>query len=241
MLVAVTSTNIRLLNLGARDHAALHGQDASSSRSVFEAADHTCHVCGVRTVDGLEIDNTAGHAPRKTKGWRAICQFCHNLKHPLWSAARGRIVAIWAPDISQVDLHRLAWSIVTWREAHPEKAEILRADLVARAQRFAETFDCASAEALFEAAFATRDTLGAGRSKAVLLQVDQVLRFVPSEILLDPQQVGDMTIDQGSRLSTWSIGGFRKIARMAGRDMLADHDPAALEVAATAVKEEAGA
>ena len=225
MLSNIVSTNLKILTLGARDHAMLLEGREDACLATFREADHVCHVCGVRTVDGLEIDHTAGHVAGVTKGLRAICQFCHDLKHPLWAASHGRLVPIWAPGIAQRDLHRLSWAILTWREAFPDAIAPVRAGLLARADRFADTFECGSAEALFEAAFMTCDELGMEHGKATLNKVDQTLRFVPREVLLAPEDIGSVLIDQASRLSTWRIGGFRKIARMTAGDMATDHDP----------------
>lgn len=230
MLAALVRSDLRLLNLGARDHAALLGHDVDLCSRVFADADGCCHVCGTHVPEALEIDHTRGHARGKSHdaGLRAICQFCHNLKHPLWAAARGRIVPVWAPDIPQIDLTRLSWSMVAWREVHPQEFELVRRDLLVRAGRFADTFACQGVEALFEAAFATCDALGASRAGPLLAQVDQVLRFVPAEVLLDGEMIADETIDQSMRLSTLSVGGFRKIPRSVARSMLMTHDPEVL-------------
>lgn len=232
MLTRLVQTDLRLLNLGAKDHAALLGQDAEACAAVFKAADYCCHVCGAHVPHGLEIDHTAGHGrgPQQVAGMKAICQFCHNLKHPLWAAARGRIVPIWAPDMGQVDLNRLAWAMIGWREVHQEQFANLHGDLVLRVHRFAEAFECESAEGLLEAAFASLDTLGREEALRALAKVDQVLRFVPAEALLEAGQIGDPTIDHATRLSTWSIGGFRKIPRTVARTILEGHDPEALQV-----------
>lgn len=230
MLATLVRSDLRLLNFGARDHAALLGHDAALCTRVIAASDGCCHVCGTHVPVALEMDHTRGHARGKAHedGLRAICQFCHNLKHPLWAAARGRIVPVWAPDISQIDLTRMAWAMIAWREIHPTDFEVLRRDLLARAVRFSEAFACQSAEALFEAAFATRDALGEVRADPLLQQVDQVLRFVPAEVLLEADMIPDETLDQSMRLSTLSLGGFRRIPRSVARSILAIHDPQAL-------------
>lgn len=229
MLEQMMQSDLRGLNFGVRDHARILGQDAVTCRAVFEAHDYTCHVCGIRSVEGMEIDHGSRHQAGVSSGLKPICQFCHNLKHPLWAAARGRITPIWAPDISQQDLTRLAWAMVAWREVHPESFDVLRSDLLVRVQDLSEALGSFSAEGLFEAAFAAHAILGPEKGRSTMRRIDQALRFVPSEILLEPDQISDTSLDQASRLSTWTIGGFRKIARMAGRSILTDLDPAALE------------
>lgn len=239
MLELIARSSLKGLTLGVRDHAALLQQAGSACEEIFKAHNHSCHVCGTRVPDGLEIDHGSQHVLNaKPSDLKPICQFCHNLKHPLWAASRGRLVAIYAPDISQVDLHRLAWSMVLWREVHPEAFETVQADLLARASRLSELLDCESVEAMFEAALATVDTLGADRALKSLRKVDQVLRFIPSEVMLDIDQVGDTAIEQGSRLSTWTIGGYRKIARTVAQNMLTRIDPEAISIMESRQSEE---
>lgn len=227
MLEQIARSRLKTLTLGVRDHAALLGQESETCEKIFRAADHTCHVCGVQTFTGLEIDHGSRHVPLKNKsisGLKPICQFCHNLKHPLWAASRGRLVAIYAPDISQVDLQRLSWAMIAWREAYPDHFETLQSDLLSRRDRFSEMMECESVEALFEASLAVIDTLGPESGMASLRSVDQVLRFIPFEVTIDIDSIGDLRIDQASRLSTWTIGGFRKFTRSAARSMLSSLD-----------------
>jgi len=231
MLAELTSTPITSLNLGARDHAALAAGNEELHAEVFARDGHACHVCGSRCRDALEIDHQAGHRPTAASGLKAICQFCHNLRHPLWAASRHRIIPIYAPDISQAALHRLAWVALCWRDA-PEAPldmtglhgmiEDRRVQLCKRLgfrgadgfaddkrTRLVELMTLGSAEALFEAALTVADDVRIGPERAVrtLTAVDQYLRFWPTELM-----PGIEDLDPAARLSRWDLGGFKVIA-----------------------------
>ena len=239
LLERLVSSDILVSNLGIRDHAQIIGHDADLCRAIFEKHDHTCHVCGVKTLAGLEIDHTAGHSKSAKKGMKPICQFCHDLKHPLWAASRGRLVPIWGPDLNQTDLIRLSWALVTWRDVHRSEYLEVRSDLITRKDMIEEYIGWSDinialsdtetpheAEVLFEAAFAAVDAIGAELAKPALRKLDQVVRFIPHEVLRDTD---DKAFQLSSRLSTWSIGGFRKISKVVATDLLQRNDPASLQ------------
>lgn len=238
LLERLVSSDILVANLGIRDHAQIIGHDADLCRAVFEKHNHTCHLCGVKTLTALEIDHTEGHSKSAKKGMKPICQFCHDLKHPLWAAARGRIIPIWAPDMTQIDLIQLSWALITWRDVHREEYLAVRSDLITRKDMLEEFMGWGDispalaehetpheAEVLFEAAFASVDAIGIDLAKPALRKLDQVLRFIPHEVLRDTD---DKTFQLSSRLSTWTVGGFRKISRAVSLELLEKNDPAAL-------------
>lgn len=242
MLASLPDASIRRLTLGVRAHATLLNQDAALCRKVFERDRHTCHVCGTRIVDGMEIDHAAGHVRCTARDLRTICQFCHDLKHPLWSAMHHRIVPVYAPDIPQIALTRLSWSLIEWREqeAMKDHCEAVRQSLVARAESFSRIMKCKSAEALFEAALSLCDAADRKVVMEGLKRADLFTRFVPAEALIAPQSIGDTTIDQASRLSTWTIGGFKKITRTVSKSLRADMATEAAAEPAEAVSAEDG-
>lgn len=224
MLSDLISTSIKSLNLSVRDHAALAAGQEKIVAEVFKRERNTCHVCGSRCHNALEIDHVKGHKQQPASGLKAICQFCHNLKHPLWAGARKKIVPIMAAEISQVDLNRLAWVLLTWRsvDAAPINVAATIELIEQRRAKFEDYMGCLSAESLFEAAFtiAERENLGMKSAKDVLTLLDQSIRYWPAELTPEYE-----TLDPGSRLSRWDLGGFVVIADEVAESLMADIKP----------------
>ncbi|WP_264772341.1 HNH endonuclease [Defluviimonas salinarum] len=210
------------MNLRVLDHAALLVPQAADCAAVFARDKDRCHVCGFRVPGMMEIDHLKGHRKCGPEAMACICQFCHNLRHPLWAGARKRIVPVFAPDLTQEDLHRLAWVVLAWRDAGEAPVDVsgIRADIAARHDRLKEILGCIDAESLFEAAFSLRDMVGEKQAMETLMRVDQYLRFWPAEVM-----PGHENLLKGSRLSTWSLGGYKVIAQMAARAIREDTNP----------------
>lgn len=220
MLSTLASAPVSLLSLGIRQHGMLLSGQAKEVQACLEAADWTCHICGVRVPEMMEIDHTAGHARSAVKGFKAICQFCHNLKHPLWAGARGRIVPIIAPDIGQIDLHRLAWTLLAQRGARTPAVDVSGAfeDLEYRRKQFVETYGGERVDALFEAILDLPRVMDPKRAEKVVMAVDEQVRFWPAELF--------KTVDglsPASGLSTWRDGGFRRATKTAAGLINAAH------------------
>lgn len=214
-------------NLGIRRHGALLAGQGKLIRKVFKRDGETCHVCGSRVPGHMEIDHIKGHrAGASADQLRTICQFCHNLKHPLWAAGRVRMVPILAPDIPQADLHRLAWVVLAWRglEDGPIDEVAILGDIEARRSAFLGRYGCDSADSLFEAASGLPDhpSFRGRKARAIktLARMDADLRFWPTELL-----AGREGFDPGSRLSTWGVGGFQVIADSAAAAIRDDQNP----------------
>ncbi|MCE6959657.1 HNH endonuclease [Cereibacter sphaeroides] len=239
MLSQIVTQQIPALTLGSRAHALLLSGSAAVCAEVFRRDDETCHVCGIRIPGFMEVDHLRGHKPCGAADLRTICTFCHDLRHPLWAAAHRRIIPVHAPELTQQDMTRLAWTIVATRdlEGHPFDTGTVLSDLKRRSSRLTGMLGCAEAEPLFEAAFTARNVMGTQAADPVLLAIDQVLRFVPAEILrreTDPVEAG---------LSSWRLGGFRRMegdvaAALLGGGSL---DVARLAAAAASVKPDTGA
>lgn len=217
------------MKLGIRQHGALLAGQAGLVAKVFKRDRECCHVCGYRIPGHMEIDHVAGHRRGVTEGdLRTICQFCHNLRHPIWAASRSRMVPIHAPDLSQSDLHRLAWTLLAWRDVEngPIDEGAVTGAIDMRRSIFLERFGCQAADALLEAACGLPDLkTGAGKkiggaAVGILARVDQSLRFWPTELLPMIEE-----FDAGCRVSTWGIGGFQVIAESAAEAIRADQDP----------------
>ncbi|MBW3243572.1 hypothetical protein KUV57_12940 [Epibacterium sp. DP7N7-1] len=223
MLSDMLKSSIVTMNLRVVDHAALLVPQASECAEVHSRDQDRCHVCGFRVPGMMEIDHLAGHRKSTSKEMACICQFCHNLKHPLWAGARKRIVPIYAPDMTQEDLHRLAWVVLAWRDA-PDTAPVdvagVLTDIENRRDRLTDMISCKDAESLFEASLGLPDLVGEKDAAATLLRVDQFLRFWPAELTH-----GYEMLPKGSRLSSWGVGGFRVMAEEAAAAIRKDAAP----------------
>lgn len=212
MLSTLASAPVSLLSLGIRQHGMLLSGQAKEVHACLQAADWTCHICGVRVPEMMEIDHTGGHARSAVKGFKAICQFCHNLKHPLWAAARGRIVPIIAPGVGQLDLHRLAWTLLAQRGAKAPAVDVtgILADLEERQKLFVTTYGGERVDAFFEAILDLPRVIDPERAAKVVMAVDEQVRFWPAELTNEVAELAP-----ASRLSTWRDGGFRRASKTA--------------------------
>lgn len=215
------------MNLGIRQHGALLAGKGDLIRKVFARDKHTCHMCGYRVPGWMEIDHVKAHRRDASLGdLKTICQFCHNLRHPFWAASRVRIIPIHAPDLSQADLHRLAWTLLAWRDVEdgPIDTGAVLSMIDERHATFMGKYGCGAADALLEAAAGLAGhRIFAGKQDAavkILSRVDADLRFWPMEL-----QPGAAQLDAGCRLSTWSIGGFHAFADQAAEAIRQDQSP----------------
>lgn len=207
MLSQIVTTPLPILTLGSRAHAMLLSESDKACIEVFARDKEACHVCGTSVPGFMEVDHVKGHKPSEARDLRCICPFCHDLRHPLWAAAHRRLVPIHAPDLTQVDVTRMAWTVIGLRgnEAAAQQAGQILEDVKKRRDRIKELLSCTEAEPLFEAAFTARQMLGEKKAAETLLGIDQYLRFWPSELLRresDPVSAG---------LSTWRLGGFSRL------------------------------
>lgn len=207
MLSQIVATPLPILTLGSRAHALLLAEGAKACAETFRRDKETCHICGTSVPGFMEVDHIKGHKPCGAEDMRCICPFCHDLRHPLWAASHRRIIPIHAPDLTQVDLTRLAWTLVGLRGMDAASAQVsgLLDDVKKRRQRLAEIVTCSEAEPLFEAAFTARQVMGEKKAAEVLLGIDQFLRFWPAELL---REASDPV---ASGLSSWRLGGFYRL------------------------------
>ena len=207
MLSQIVKTPLPILTLGSRAHAMLLSESARACSEVFARDKETCHVCGTAVPGFMEVDHVKGHKPSEARDLRCICPFCHDLRHPLWAAAHRRFVPIHAPDLTQVDVTRLAWTLIGLRGNEPaaQQAGQILEDVKKRRNTIKDLLACTEAEPLFEAAFTAFQMLGEKKAAEILLGIDQYLRFFPSEVLRrdgEPVSAG---------LSSWRLGGFTRL------------------------------
>ncbi len=215
MLSTMIQSSLVTMNLRAIDHGSLLTRDAQTCQKVFQRDRDCCHVCGYQIPGHMEIDHLKGHKPCDASDLATICQFCHNLKHPIWAGARKRIIPVYAPDLTQEDLHRLAWTVLAWRnggEGVPDEIAAVPEQMMQRKNDISEILGCEDAESLFEAVMGLPDLIGKKAAREALMRIDQVLRFWPAELLPDYED-----LPKAARLSVWDIGGFRVVADEAAR------------------------
>lgn len=225
MFADLVSRPLPELNLGIRAHGSILAKGDKIVAAVFKRDKERCHLCGFRIPGFMEIDHRRGHKQNtQAADLKTVCQFCHNLRHPLWSAARKRMVPIFAPDLSQSDLHRLAWTLLAWRDVEdgPIDAGAVTGLIVSRREAFHRYLGCSSAEVLFESAINMTDPkfLGPKKSAALFSKMEQNVRFWPTELLDSNDEA-----DPGSRFSIWDVGGYRVVAEDAAESIRQDQKP----------------
>lgn len=201
------------LKLSARDHARLLEGSLEEMTRASKASRDTCCECGISIPGYMEYHHPKGHTKNPGKGdLQTICQFCHNLKHPLWAGERKRIVPVFAPDYSQVDLNRLAWVCLTWRDEIPEAVDTVVELMENRRLLLEGVTGPVAASALIEAAFAIKEN-GTLRKASLdaFARVDASLRFWPAELTDEFDALAP-----AARLSRWDNAGFHCVAEEVG-------------------------
>ena len=188
MLAAMMQEPIERLTIGARTHAMLAWHCGEAFARRLEADDWTCHRCGFRLPDFMEIDHPDRHDTDVTDGLRTICQFCHNLRHPIWAALRGRLRLIWAPAMPQSELNRMAWLVMMSSEDHRgqvaddelQEASAAIIEAVGRRESMMSSIvGSANPGGLIDAIFTVRSLAERERYLRALHRVDEVARFWP--------------------------------------------------------------
>lgn len=223
MLADMLKTSMTSIAIPAASHAALSAVQPAVMASVVAKAKEQCHVCGFRIPGMMEVDHLRGHRKSKSSDLACICQFCHSLKHPLWAGANGRIIPIIAPDMTQEDLHRLAWVCLAWRDVdadHDLDVDGIVDAMEARHTQLLDTLGAADAESLFEAVFDMRRLVGDDEAKRIAMRLDQFVRFWPAELT-----AGFSDLPRASRVSAWGARGFRVLAEDAAEAIRKDTAP----------------
>lgn len=201
MFTHVLNENARLLTLSARDHALINGTIGAAIGVVFREGDWTCNTCGIRIEGLMEVDHLKAHKQVDAGEMAPICQFCHDLKHPIWAMSRKRAFPVYAPDLKQADLSRFSWTVLSemTRPNAPDGFDALLDALGEREAAAFEMLDGENMEAALEALFVIRDRVGAGAAERVAGELDKHIRFLPS------------CIRDGSPVRRWTPAGFRPV------------------------------
>lgn len=201
MFTLVLDISPRLLTLSARDHALINASMGPPIAQAFRDRDWTCHICGVRLEGLMEVDHLKGHRTSAAADIAPICQFCHDLKHPVWAMSRKRAFPVYAPEITQSDLTRFAWTLLSemTRTEAQESFEDLLGAISERESAAFEMLDGENMEAALEAILVIRSRSGAGVAGKVAQELDAHLRYLPS------------CVRDGEPLQRWTPEGFRDV------------------------------
>ena len=221
MLSNILTLPLKTMSLGIRDHAKLNRLNSERVAQALRDGQWSCHICSTHIPEFMEIDHLDGHTV-SAKNIKPICQFCHNLKHPLWAAARGKISLIYAPDLSQAELHRICWSVIGYRREKDFPADMHRIeqDILKRRGLAEDIIYSRTTEGFLEAIFSLEEKIGLENARMTVEKLDQILRFIPSEVL-----PGHEALPAASRVSIWSFGGFRTAVET-GADLFRKGNPA---------------
>lgn len=87
----------------------LSGKYAGIAEHVFARDNHTCCYCGFCATKHMEIHHQdLNHSNWKTDNLQTICQFCHAVFHIGHAVELGTVDFAWIPELSQLEINRLA-------------------------------------------------------------------------------------------------------------------------------------
>ena len=231
-LSEILATSPLTLRHGARFHSRLAMLQAEETARRLLRDDWRCHVCGIRIPECMEVDHVEAHVPCAAAKLKTICQFCHDLRHPVWAGNRGRLQTVWAPDVSQTTLTRIAWAVFlsSTPDADAELQEAARdaAEAIARRESvLAAILGSAHAASLLEALRFCRNTSGAANGTNLARRLDSFVRFWPaaaSRTVRRPEpccsDLSRWDQDRFVRVANQAIAGFWK--RCGNGDLLRD-------------------
>ena len=85
---------------------------AQAWRLAMRRADWRCEACGLSAPDAMEIGHRdSDHHNQRRDNLRCLCAFCHLADHPVAALRQGRATLLYAPDLDQADVSRIAWSL----------------------------------------------------------------------------------------------------------------------------------
>lgn len=217
MLTTILDQPWETLQFGARQHAMLAAQMSDAINHCFDRDDWTCHVCGIRLPDYMEVDHLRGHQACTVDEIRTICQFCHNLRHLAWGTNRGRLRMIWAPKSSQILLNILAWQVLL---ASPNEAgEVIDEELAAAAMEvsdiakrrgiiLADIIGGTPETTLLQVLFYLDHNQGKQSALKIVRRLDGYLRFWP----IAADRMLEISLTPSADFSHWRDGDFHCVA-----------------------------
>ena len=220
MLLELVGCPQEILAMGAREHAILATESGEAVSKRFAEDDWTCHVCRTRIQGYMEIDHVGSHEPCGTEGIRTICQFCHNLRHLVWAALRGRMRLIWAPGLDQSFLTRIAWQVLFTSESESEdiksielaeSAQTVADDVTRRERVLGHILGSSHPEGFLEALFSARSLMNNEAFEASASRLDSFVRFWPTAA----GRISGESIPAASAFGCWKEGRFADLSAAA--------------------------
>ena len=206
-----------VLALGARSHSIIAGACFESVAARLAQDDWICCACSTRIPECMEVDHAEEHEACGPERLRTICQFCHQLRHPIWAALRGRIRLFWGPGFCQADINRLAWQVffaspdgkgAIADEALADAAARTVDDVDRRERVLEQIVGSSHPEAFFEALFTSRDLLSESDFLSVSALLDSFIRFWPTAA----DRASALRASDGSGLKCWRKGRFADVS-----------------------------
>lgn len=203
--------------LGARFHAVVAGASRKAVAACLIRDSWTCHRCGIRLPGFMEVDHLTGHAPCGEGQMRTICQFCHNLRHAVWAANRGRLRIIRAPALDQIAVTRIAWFVLLasgGTDGSPPDhdlaaaAHVIASDAKRRECVLGDILGTAHAGGLFEALLALKRLAGEDAYVETVDRLDGYVRFWPTA----SNRSDDKPERACAAFSRWRDGDFHDIS-----------------------------
>lgn len=203
MFKSLVTSSLPVLTLSAHRHNVLNAAMIDDISKMMEREKWTCHVCGTQMHGMMEVDHLKGHKPSAKSGILPICQFCHDRKHPIWAASRGRFSILHAPDMSYEEISQLTWAFILHDRDEGFTVDMKRLDRDLKARR-EDAFDAlghSNIESIFESILAIRDAQGEDATLDLMEEIDAHLKIVPSALFAESRD-----------LRVWGPGGFNALA-----------------------------
>ena len=209
MLAKMLKINPEEASFGARYHAQLYTGSMNGIRESFGRDNWTCQTCQIRLPEFMEVDHKVHKSVCEAKELTTICQFCHNLKHPLWASLRGRMRLIWLPGMPQFMITRMAWGVflASYQENIPslfQSAERIIARVDRREAILADLLGSSDAEGFFESLHTIRRFTDDQRFWQKIKELDGIVRFWPTAV----NAANSVMARPSTALGFWSTGKF---------------------------------
>lgn len=194
---------------GSRYHAQLNSGSIAGIKECLRREKWTCQTCNVRIPEFMEVDHKIHKPVCEAHELTTICQFCHNLKHPIWASLRGRIRLVWLPKIPQIMVTRMAWSVFfssyhTHIPNYFQSVERIIERVDRREAILADHLGSSDAEGFFESLHTVRRFMDTQSFWQKIRELDGFVRFWPTAA-----NASSLKMERPSTsLSYWSTGKF---------------------------------
>jgi len=202
-----------VLALGGRSHAMLATASMDAVAACLQRDRWCCRECGTMLPGYMEVTHLGEHEPCSAEGMKAVCQFCHNLLHPVWAALRGRLRVVFAPGLSSETINRLAWQTLLASPGadgepacpeHEQAALQLVRDIDGREATAAVLLGSADPQCVAEAIFSARHLAGEDFVREKVDRLDRYFKLWP----VAAERVARSIDRPSAAVSCWHDGRF---------------------------------